>query len=115
MDTPSSSYFFRRLSTGYLYLVNGSFGLIGVFCTSALLKVLPVAFSSAVATEMSIAMVSSLSVSPSVPVASGPPASGSTGVEGVSGFAKVWSGSRFRAMTLAGSSSLYSSFSSSVP
>ena len=159
MDTPSSSYFFRRLSTGYLYLVNGSFGLIGVFSTSVLLKVLPVAFSSAVATEMSIpicseaaaasaacfscasisallvrsarwramsdifsfcvplaiAMVSSLSVSPSVPVASCPSASGSTGVEGMSGVAKVWSGSRFRSMTLAGSSSLYSSFSSSVP
>lgn len=58
MDTPSSSYFFRRLSTGYLYLVNGSFGLIGVFSTSALLKVLPVAFSSAVATEMSIPICS---------------------------------------------------------
>ena len=153
IDTPSSSYFFRRLRTGYLYLVNGSFGLIGVFSTSVLLKVLPVAFSSAVATEMSIpicseaaaasaacfscASISALLVRSarwramsdifsscvllatamvsflfSVPVSSVFSFVGSTGA---AGFANVWFGSRSRSMTLAGSSSLYSSSSSLEP
>ena len=156
IDTPSSSYFFRRLRTGYLYLVNGSFGLIGVFSTSVLLKVLPVAFSSAVATEMSIpicseaaaasaacfscasisallvrsarwramsdifsscvllatAMVSSLSFLFPVLV---PSVFSFVGSTGAAGFANVWFGSRSRSMTLAGSSSLYSSSSSLEP
>ena len=54
METPSSSYFFRRLRVGYLYRVKGSFGLIGVLSTSVLLTVLPDAFSSEAATEISM-------------------------------------------------------------